>query len=134
MQALRALLFANRHVAAIVMAAALCLKALIPAGYMPDIGAQALTIEICADSTSEHLTRLLVVPHKGIPAADRHDGAACACPFSSLVHQCLSGVDPILLMVAVAAIMVLGVAAQTPAPRHSHRHLRPPLRGPPVPV
>jgi hypothetical protein len=131
---LRALLLRHRALAILMVAAALCLKALVPAGYMLEAGHKVLTVAVCMDSSGHTVTRDIVVPMKGSPAGDaaRHAEAGKACAWSSLGMASLAGADALLLAAALAFILALGFAPATaPRPRRAV-WLRPPLRGPPL--
>ena len=134
MTALRTLLLRHRALAILLVAAALCLKALVPAGYMLEADHKVLTVAVCMDSAGHTVTRDIVVPMKGSPAGDaaRHAEAGKACAWSSLGMASLAGADALLLAAALAFILALGFAPATaPRPRRAV-WLRPPLRGPPL--
>ena len=134
MTALRALLLRHRALAIMLVAAALCLKALVPAGYMLEARHKVLTVTVCMDSQGHSVTRDIVVPMKGSPAGDaaRHADAGKACGWSSLAMDALGGADAPLLAAALAFIFALGFAPlAAPRPRRAV-WLRPPLRGPPL--
>ncbi len=132
--ALRALLLRHRALAILVVAAALCLKALVPAGYMLETGHKVLTVAVCMDSAGHTVTRDIVVPMKGSPAGEaaKHAEAGKACAWSALAMAALAGSDALLLAAALAFILALGFAPlAAPLPRRAV-WLRPPLRGPPL--
>ena len=132
--ALRALLLRHRALAILMVVAALCLKALVPAGYMLEAGHKVLTVAICQDSSGQAITHEIVVPMKGSPAGDaaKHAEAGKACAWSSLGMASLTGADALLLAAALAFILTLGFApTAAPRPRRAV-WLRPPLRGPPL--
>lgn len=134
MTALRTLLMRHRALAILLVAAALCLKALVPAGYMLEARHKVLTVTVCMDSQGHTVTRDIVVPMKGSPAGDaaRHADAGKACGWSSLAMDGLAGADAPLLAAALAFILALGFAPlAAPRPRRAV-WLRPPLRGPPL--
>lgn len=132
MEAFRLFLRDRRHFAAVLVALALAMKALMPAGYMvaPD-GAKVLTITICADSQGGSYTKQIIVPHSGKHAAPTEQ-AKDACPYSALSMATLGGADPVLLALALAFILALGFAAAPPLRLGRTPRLRPPLRGPPA--
>ena len=131
MHAFRAFLRSHRQLAALLIAAALCMKALIPAGYMIGADARVLTVQICADSLGHAVTKQIAIPQKG-HTSDKQSQMDGTCAFTSLGHATLGGADPIQLAIALVFILALGFAPLvTPAPRPIS-HLRPPLRGPPA--
>jgi hypothetical protein len=131
MTALRAFLFRHRLLAVWLVAAALCVKMVVPAGLMVSSDAKVLTIRICADSLGHDGLATVAVPMKG--AAGKTGAAGKGeCAFGALSMASMAGADPALLALALAFILLLGFAS-TPAP-HLRRlsRLRPPLRGPPA--
>ena len=130
----RAFLARHRAFAAMLIAAALCMKALIPAGYMLGSGERVLTVEICADSQGGHLTKQIVIPGGGKSGGGQseHDKVDGTCPFSALSFASVSGADPDLLTIALIFIMALGFVPVSVARATGQSHLRPPLRGPPA--
>jgi hypothetical protein len=136
MSALRALLFRHRTLALGLVALALAMKALVPAGYMVGTQTRSFTIQLCSEGIDgrHDLVRQVVVPASD-PAAKASAGQAKAqgtCPFGALGHALLGGADPVLLAAALAFILALGFApVPAPAPRR-RSHAWPPLRGPPL--
>jgi len=130
MNALRAFFLSHHRVAALLIAAALCMKALVPAGYMIDGGARMLTIRVCADSLGHVVTRQISVQQSGHDNHKAHADSPCA--FTALSHATMGGADPIQLALALGFILALGFVAVVPAAPRRISHLRPPLRGPPA--
>jgi hypothetical protein len=130
---LRAFLLGHRRLALLLVAAALCLKVLVPGGYMLGQGAGTyITVEICADASGQHLTKDVFVPAKpgqGNSAQAKGDGP---CPYSALSMAALSGADAALLALALAFILALGFLPAAPPRLARAAHVRPPLRGPPA--
>lgn len=124
----------NRSLALALLLLALCMKALIPAGYMvtPDVK-RVLTVAICADASGQMQQMQLAIagkdPGAGHSGDTKMDGQ---CAFSTLGHAALGGADPLLLALAIAFILVLGLRPRDPHPLAQSAYLRPPLRGPPV--
>lgn len=113
---------------------ALALRALLPAGTMLEQQGRTLTVTICADATGLPQVREITVPgtpREGHSQPSKMDGSGNACPYAGLAMASLAGADPILLAVALALLMVLGLLAVTPPPPEPSRRLRPPLRAPP---
>jgi len=134
MHLLRAFFARHRALATILVVAALCMKALVPAGYMIGQVERVLTVEICADSQGGHLTKQIVIPgdgqsHGGQSEHGKSDGT---CAFSALSFASLSAADPALLALALIFIMALGFVPVSAPRAQRHSHLRPPLRGPPA--
>lgn len=134
MQLVRAFLERHRAFAALLIAAALCMKALVPAGYMIGQVDRVLTVEICADSQSGHLTKQIVIPGDGRSHGDQSDHGKSdgTCAFTALAFAGLSAADPALLATALAFILLLGFARLVSPLRGRPAQLRPPLRGPPA--
>ncbi len=131
MNRLRAFLRGHRRVAALLVALALTMKALVPAGYMVGEQARTITLEICADASGAKVTRDIVV-QSDAPSAAEHGKADGVCAFSALGMAALGGVDAVLLAAALAFILALGVSATPVVLRSRPVPLRPPLRGPPL--
>jgi hypothetical protein len=131
MLVLRALLLRYRMIALAVMALALAVKALVPAGYMVDPGSKALSIRVCADAQLSSTMRDIVIPMKGEPAG-KHSKGEGLCPYTALSFASLVGADPIQLATLLAFILAVGFAAVAVPARRRRQHLRPPLRGPPI--
>lgn len=130
MAAFRLFLRDHRRFAVLLVALALAMKALMPAGYMVAAdGAQVLTITICADAQGGSYTKQIVVPHSGKHAAPAEQ-AKDACPYSALSMAMLGGADATLL--ALVFILALGFVAAPRLRLEQTLRLRPPLRGPPA--
>lgn len=118
-----------------LIAAALVMKVLVPAGFMPTMAAGTVTITVCDGVNTSRMTMAL----PGMAQHDRgdhdDDGKAHAempCPYAGLATPSLAAVDPVQLALAIAFVFAFALVA-VPAPRFAPvRHLRPPLRGPPV--
>ncbi|WP_353226548.1 DUF2946 family protein [Novosphingobium sp.] len=132
MTTLRALLLRHRALAFGLLALALVMKALVPAGMMVGSDSRILTVQIC-DGYAD-AAHAVVIAVKGQPHSDKAAPDHQACPFASLVLAGLGGADPIQLVLALVFAIALGLAA-APAPvARRLPHLRPPLRGPPLPA
>jgi hypothetical protein len=127
--ALRSFLRDHRSIAACLIALALAMKALVPAGYMLGTAAHVLTVEVCADGQGKRLTRQIVVPGESKPADHAKPDGTCA--WSGLSLAALGGADAVLLALALAFILLLGLVRPAPPLLSRAVHLRPPLRGPP---
>lgn len=128
---LRAFLLARRRSAMLLLALALCMKALVPAGYMVAAETRLLSVVICADASAGPVTKQIAIPmdrkHSG--AQHKADGA---CAFTALGHATLGSADAALMALVLAFILALGFAAAAPLRLAHNQTLRPPLRGPPA--
>ena len=134
MQMLRALIREHRHLALALLVLAFCIKAIIPAGFMVSTSSDTvLTVTICSDSANGLKTMQLVIPGKE-QSSDHSDASKKGehCAFSGLAKVAVAGADAILLAIAFAFILVLGLAPVRRLPFRQFSHLRPPLRGPPA--
>lgn len=134
MSPLRSFLRSRRWLAMLIVAAALCVRALVPAGFMvgADTASHTLTIQICSGGEMKALTLALPV-HKN--AGGEHgakSGQNDTCAFTALSMGALGGADSLLLALALAFILQLGLLPPRPAPRRLRAQVRPPLRGPPA--
>jgi hypothetical protein len=129
---LRASIRDHRQLALLVLALAFLVRAALPAGFMVARDASStITITVCSDATGGHKTTQVVIPAKPGKAGGQSakDGS---CPFSAMAKSALGGADPILLALAFAFILVLGLAPQRILPARPVPHTLPPLRGPPA--
>lgn len=136
MRLIRSMLGEYRGLAALLLACALAMKALVPAGYMAMPGAKLLTISICADASGGAALRQIALPMKGepAPAGEAHGKAGITCAFAALAMASLGGADAPLLALALAFVLAAGLAGATAPPATAPVRLRPPLRGPPCTV
>lgn len=130
----RTLLHAHARLAMLLVVLALLVKALLPAGYMLSPSSKSFTITICADGSGEMQTRTVTVPvQNGDPGGKvDHAQSGKGCAYSALSIVSTTGGDASLLVLALAFILLVGLA---PAPQlsiASPHFLRPPLRGPPA--
>ncbi|WP_292964093.1 hypothetical protein [Novosphingobium sp. UBA1939] len=122
----------HRRLAAIVVAFALVMKALLPAGYMVGQrpGQKVLTVLVCADASGDHLDRQVSLPISG--QKDGNSPSHDVCPFAGHAFAALGGADPIQIALAILFVLALGFAP-APLPRLAHaRHVLPPPCGPPA--
>jgi len=130
MNTLRAFFLRHRATAFAVIALAMAMKALIPAGYMVGGDARTLTVRICDGYADAAPAVAIAVKGHGDAGKTAHDQQAC--PFSGLGHAGMTGADPILLAMMLAFILLRGVAAPVFAGPRPLPRLRPPLRAPPA--
>lgn len=132
MTKLRVFLRHHRALANLVVIAALCMKIVVPSGYMIGQNSKVLTVQICDEITGNQAVTKLVIPMKDGGSESGQKQGKAECPFTSLSMASLAGADHALLALALAFILALGFApVRIPRPKHTS-HLRPPLRGPPA--
>lgn len=138
MKMLRAFFLSHARMAAGLIALALCMKALMPAGYMLGGETRSITVQICADTLGAKITKQIVLA--GLTYGTQNhankgaDGAKTdtPCAFAALGHGALGGADPFLLALALLFVLALGYAPQPALAAMRGHYLRPPLRGPPM--
>ncbi len=118
-----------------LLALALAVKALVPAGFMiAPAGERFLMVTICSEATGVPKQMQIAIPEK--PGADGDHAEAAdkghPCAFSGLGHALLGGAIPALLAGALAFILLIGLAPLPTLPARAIAFLRPSLRGPPT--
>jgi hypothetical protein len=135
MAALRPLVLKHPALAAALLALALAMKLLVPAGFMLDASGGTIRLELC--SGTGPMSAMVAMPgmahHSGHDDGQHHKADA-PCPYASLTAPGLAGADPLLLALAIGFIVALGVWRSAPTPLPVAPRLRPPLRGPPLPA
>lgn len=138
MAALRRLLLDHRQLAAWVLACALVMKILVPAGFMPVVSGGRVTIEICGGiAPAQTVMAPMMAMTMAMPGMAHHSDKSdhqereMPCAFSGLSAPSLAAVDPVLLAIAIAFIVGLVFRVRTAVPIAAQPYLRPPLRGPP---
>jgi hypothetical protein len=132
---LRAFIRDHRRLAIVLVALALCMKIMVPAGFMIGTAGKSLSIAIC-NGRGADLTTQINLPQTGQSheKAAEQGKAADACPFAALTMAALSGGPTALLVVALAFILARGVWPAAVAQPAQPLFLRPPLRAPPLRV
>ena len=134
MSSLRAFSHRYAQLTLVLVALALAVKALVPAGYMiSSTGERFLTVTICADASGTPKQMRIAIPDKNEKGGDHSEAGdkSQPCAFSGLGHAALGGADPVLLAAALAFILLVGLAPLRAPPARDIPFLRPPLRGPP---
>ncbi|MEH6791686.1 hypothetical protein [Parasphingorhabdus sp.] len=130
MDSIRALIRNHVALAAVLLAAALLLKILVPNGYMVSTQNMVLTVTICADSTGEQIERRISIPMED--SDGQHQSSAKGeCPYTALTMSGVTGPGMALLALAIAYILARGLAPLQLGTLLETARLRPPLRGPP---
>ena len=133
MRTLRTLLFSRRRLALTLVALVLCMKALVPAGFMLSDPAHSLTVTICT-GTAQTSTQQIALPAKDGERGDGtgHGKGDTQCSWASHSHAATGGGYAPLLAAALAFILALGFLPAPALPLQRTPFLRPPLRGPPA--
>jgi len=128
---IRTFLTHHHWLAAGLVAAALLLKVLIPAGFMPGMANGMMMVQLCTGQGAQ--TVMMEIPGK---AGDHDKGddkrAEIPCAFSGLSAPTLAAADPVLLAVAISFIIATAFRAFSRPDLRRRVYLRPPLRGPPA--
>ncbi|NJS14923.1 MAG: hypothetical protein HC788_10315 [Sphingopyxis sp.] len=134
MRSLRNLIHAHTALALLLVAMALCVKALVPSGYMVFAGSKTITVGLCADGMGAPKTTTITIPmDPSAPAEPAHKGKADSpCAFSTLSMAAAGGADAALVAVALAFILLLGTSFVPQFYAQNGARWHPPLRGPPV--
>lgn len=131
---LRTLLSRHRWLAMWLVGAALLMKMLVPAGFMPAMSNGTILVQLCSSTG----VRTVAMEMPGLSGQsggqDQHAVADQPCVFSGLSIPGLAGADPLLLAIAIAFIMATGRRTAPAAVIWRHNHVRPPSRAPPATV
>ncbi len=128
----RAFFQRHRALAIVLVLATLCMKAIVPTGFMIGQNSKVLTVQICDDAFGNHAVKQIAIPMKDGSSDSSGKQGKGECPFTSLSMASMSGADPALLALALAFILALGFVSTRTAHPERVFHLRPPLRGPPA--
>ncbi len=149
--------------AALLLALTLAMKLLVPAGYMFDRTSPFPAVVICPDANPNSVVKTkpaAASSHGGhnmqamsgdmdhmsgamgqmSDDAGQDDGSHGAhgsknpCPYSLLPMASMAAAEGTLLAIALTFILTLGFARVLAPQLARSLHLRPPLRGPPIPV
>ncbi len=143
MQTFRHIL-AQRHLAALICAAAMLLKLLVPTGYMIASDHERIALTICSGMVAQ--PEAMVMPGMDQPMAmaqgamrDKgkstdHGKPEMPCAFAGLSAQVLGAVDVVLLAIALASVAIMALRSTPRVAPRAAPYLRPPLRGPPLSV
>jgi hypothetical protein len=130
---LRRLLLDHRALALWLAALALAVRLLVPAGFMVGTVDGRPVLQVCSGYGPVASMAMTHGGHHG--SADHresdHPATDMSCPYGALAQAATTPVDPVLLVLAIAFAMALGVRAMRWPALRDRAHLRPPMRGPP---
>jgi hypothetical protein len=141
MESIRTFWRSHHMLVAVLLAAALLMRAAVPSGYMVSQDAGGSLLSLCAGSTSPAaldreaiatLSRLQAIVAQNEAGHEPAREAAKVCPYAVLGQASLPGADPILLEAALAFVLALGFAALTSPALRRPAFLHPPMRAPPA--
>jgi hypothetical protein len=127
---LRRLILTHRRWAALLLFAALALRIMMPAGFMPVATGKTVTIALCTGTGPVPVT--LHIPGEPGKGDSHRDGAAQPCAYAALGGPALAAADPALLAAALLFAFVLALLSTDLRLPRFGAYLRPPLRGPPA--
>lgn len=133
---LRRLLLDRRRLVLLLALAALAVKLLVPSGFMIGVVNGHAVLQECsgvvAPAQKAHA-------HHGASADERaehrhgqHPAAEMPCPYAALAQAAVAPLDPLLLAVALAFTLALGLRIAVASHVSATPRLRPPSRGPPI--
>lgn len=116
--------------AALLLAVALCLKIVLPAGYMPSASGSDMVVALCSSASAAE-TVTIRIPHKY--GGDQSEGTAKhACAFSPLAAAVLDSIPPAIAIAALLFVFVAAIRWQPLVLRPAGERIRPPSQGPPA--
>jgi len=113
-----------------LLAAALCLKVVLPAGYMPSAAGGDIVVALCSSTASAGETVTIRIPHKE-GRENPSDSAKHSCAFAPLAAVALGSVPPAILLAALLFVFVAAIRWQPLALRAAGARILPPSQGPP---
>ena len=132
MNALRQLFHCRRALAAWIVASALLMKIVVPAGFMPVFTGDGVTIALCTGVGPQSMSMAMPdMADHGKTKGD-HAGKETPCGFGGLAFPSLAGADPLFLALAIAFIVTTAFRIEMRSAASPVEHLRPPSRGPPT--
>ncbi|MGK6319569.1 DUF2946 family protein [Sphingomonas sp. DT-204] len=134
MHALRLHLLRHRRLALWLVGAALLMKLLVPAGFMPGLSNGMIVVQLCNGQGGAQTIMMEIPGKSGDHDQNRGDPrkAEMPCAFSGLSAPALGPTDPILLAIALAWIVATAFRIASPPVLRRGIPLRPPSQGPPV--
>ncbi|MEW4449694.1 DUF2946 family protein [Qipengyuania sp. JC766] len=118
-----------------VLLLAVLVRAAVPSGFMvaptPD---RLIEVKVCNGHTGPLAKTYITVPGKPAPAPENDAAKDAKCAFSGLSMSALGGTPPVFVGIALAAMVLLGLAPLVSPSFSLGRYLRPPLRAPPAAI
>lgn len=134
MRFLRNLIRAHPFLAHATLAMALCLKVLVPSGFMISASSKSIIVGLCSGRMDAPKATTITIPmgpkHSELP--DQKSAADAPCAFSVLSMATTGSVDLPLLALALAFILSMGFVARNAIARITAVRWLPPSQGPPA--
>ena len=137
MQRFRSILLASPRLAALILVAALALRVLVPAGFMPSVDGAGPAIMMCSGAgpvAAPAAFQREMAARGMIGHAGEEGEAPRGCAFADLALPMLGGADPALLVAALLFAVAAALFHRATLPTCASPRLRPPLRAPPLSV
>lgn len=125
---LRLSLIRHPGVAAAVLVAALTLRVMVPAGFMPILDHGRVLIAICSGAGPT----TMAMPMAGMTHHENEGGTKSTCAFADLALPAIGGADPVQLAELLRYILALGLLLAAAIPLRTLPRLSPPATGPPA--
>src|SRR3546814_1782078 len=111
-----------------LVGAALLMKVLVPAGFMPTVSNGTILVQLCSGMGAQAIA--IEVPGLGNQSDEKgqHKAADQPCAFSGLTAPGLAGADPILLAIAITFILAASFRVEQRLVLWRGIYLRPPSR------
>jgi hypothetical protein len=130
---LRRLVLSRHRLAIAILALALLMKLVVPAGFMPILSNGQIVVSLCSGTGPTKMVMIVpVLGHKPDGGGEHSGKAEQPCAFAGLSMSLLAAADPILLAAAILFVLALGMRPLLLLTATAPPYLRPPLRGPPA--
>lgn len=117
-----------------LLAAALCLKALVPTGYMPTAADNGIVVALCSGTAPAGSTVKITIPRKGTHQDHSTSMADHPCAFAPLCAAMTGGDLVPMVLAALAFVFVAAIVRRPLTLRALAERVRPPSHAPPLPA
>ena len=131
---MRLLLASGRIWLALLLAATLLARLLVPAGFMPATAHGMVSLRLCPGTAAMPAMAAMPGEHHRTSHGGDHGKVEAPCAFAGLGLAMVGPVGPALLAATALFAVVQGLLALTPLSPVPPGRLRPPLRAPPLPA
>ncbi len=132
---LRRLLLDRRRLVFLLALTALAVKLLVPSGFMVGTVDGRAMLQVCSGVMPVEPEPAAHMHHRAPTHDDRqHPAAEMPCPYAALAQAAVAPIDPLVLAIALAFTLALGLRIVSGPRVTAAPHLRPPSRAPPIPA